>query len=1063
MALKRSFAAAELLYLMKSKQKQKMRKLLVLFISLMTIASQSWAQTKEVTGKVTDAKDGAPLAGVSVKIKGSSKLTVTDAGGTFKLSFAGNSAVLQISSVGYENQELSVTGGDISISLSVSSTTLNEVVVVGYGTKIKRDITGSVAKVGAKELNNTPVTSFESALQGRAAGVQITQQNGKLGQGINIRIRGSASVSAGNEPLYVVDGIPVITTNLSSNGAQTNPLADININDIESIEILKDASAAAIYGSRASNGVVLITTKRGKSGKTKIEFGYMTGIQTPTRKMEFMDAKEFVDYFRESSIRGAKYDYRINKSDYDAAGITEQDLINDNITYYESRMRRYSAGNDDYKTYKVNTNWQDQAFQRAPLSQYDVNFSGGNDKTTFYMGGQYLDQTGIMVRNSYKRYNARLNVDQKLNNWFSVGMNMSFARSINKRVSNDNAFSTPLQIVALSPITPLIDPRTGLTSGALDPATGRPNTNFPVYYNPVLSVENALYNTNVNRTLGNVYGNINFTKNLTFRSELGVDQLNQNEENYYGKLTARNTGVASGSGYNATDQIFNYNTNNFFRYFNTFNDIHNVDVVAGMSFQEYKLNSNSASGEQFPSDAFKKIASAASKTDAQSSENQFSFLSYFVRANYKLNNKYLLAVSGRYDGSSRFGVNNRFGFFPAASVGWILTEEKFMERVKWLSFLKVKASYGLTGNAEIPNFASRGLYSGDAGYGGSPGTRPSQLANPDLKWESTASFDFGFETGVLKNRIVLEADYYQRSTRDLLLNVEVPGTSGFATQFRNIGKLENKGFEFTLTTENFVQKNFKWSTSINFGLNRNKITDLAGQELGTSQNRAKEGQPLGVFVAREFAGADPANGDALYFKNTLKADGTRDRTTTNDYNQAEEVVIGNPNPKFIYGMRNTFTYKGLDMEILLQGVYGNNLYYGGGQYMSASGSNGFDNQTKDQLKAWKNPGDVTMVPEARLFWANGVDPSSRYIADGSFLRVKAVTLGYNLPASITQKIRIEKARIYVRAQNLFTFTKYKGWDPEVNADYQASNINQGVDFYSAPQVKAIVFGINFGL
>jgi TonB-linked SusC/RagA family outer membrane protein len=1023
-----------------------MRKLLGLTLSFLLLVSQLWAQTKEVTGKVTDAKDGSPLVGATIKVKGTSRATTTSTDGSFKISFTGTSATLQVSSVGFEQKEVAVTGGEISVSLEVSTTNLNEVFVVGYGTKIKRDITGSVTKVGAKELNNTPVTSFESALQGRAAGVQITQQNGKLGQGINIRIRGSASVSAGNEPLYVVDGIPLITTNLSSNGAQTNPLTDINTNDIESIEILKDASAAAIYGSRASNGVVLITTKRGKAGKSKIEFGYMTGLQTPTNKVEFMNAQEYVEYTRLAAAAAKRIDPSF-----------------DYVAFNEGRLQRYSAGNTDYQTYKINTDWQEEAFQRAPISQYDLNFSGGNDRTTFYMGGQFLDQTGIIVRNSFKRYNGRINVDQKLNSWLNVGMNMSFARSQNNRVSNDNAFSTPLQIVALSPITPLIDPRTGLTSGALDPATGRPNTNFPVYYNPILSVENAKYTTLTNRTLGNFYGNVTITKGLVFRSEFGIDQLNQNEESYNGKLTARNLGVPSGAGFNSTDQILNYNTNNFLRYFNTFNEKHDVDVVAGMSFQEYKLTSNSASGEQFPSDAFKKIASAASKTDAQSSETQFSFLSYFARANYKFNDKYLVALSGRYDGSSRFGANNRYGFFPAASVGWILSEENFMQSIKWVSFLKLKASYGLTGNAEIGNFASRGLFSGDAGYGAVPGTRPTQLANPNLKWETTASTDIGVETGLFNNRLVIEADVYLRNTKDLLLSVEVPGTSGFASQIQNKGKLENRGIEFTVTSENFVTKNFKWSTSVNFGLNRNKITDLAGQELGTGQNRAREGQPLGVFVAREFAGADPATGDAIYYLNTLKSDGTRDRTTTNDYNAAEEVVIGNPNPKFIYGMRNTFSYKGLDLEVLLQGVYGNNLYYGGGQYMSASGSNGYDNQTRDQLNSWKKPGDVTNVPEARLFLANGVDPSSRYIADGSFLRIKSLTLGYNVPQAITSKIRIERVRVYFRAQNLFTFTKYGGWDPEVNADYQVSNINQGVDFYSAPQIKAIVFGINIGL
>ncbi|MDO9373970.1 MAG: SusC/RagA family TonB-linked outer membrane protein, partial [Ferruginibacter sp.] len=918
--------------------------------------------------------------------------------------------------------------------------------------------TGSIAKVGAKELNNTPVTSFESAIQGRAAGVFVSQQNGKVGQGINVRIRGSASVTAGNEPLYVVDGIPLQNSNLSSNGAATNSLADINTNDIESIEILKDASAAAIYGSRASNGVVLITTKRGKNGRSKIEFGYYTGTQKPTNKREFMNAKEFVDYTYEAAERGGIYDFKEGITGYGS----EQEAIDDYVVFAESRLRRYSAGNDDYKTQAVAVDWQDKAFQDAPMSQYDLNFSGGNDKTTFYMGGQFLDQTGIIVKNSLKRYSGRLNLDHKVRDWLTLGMNMSFARSINNRVSNDNAFSTPLQIVALSPITPFIDPRTGLTSGSLDNATGRPNTNFPVYYNPILNVEHGSYATTVNRTLGNLFANVNLAKGLVFRSEFGMDQLNQNEDQYLGRLTTRNSGSPNGYGYNSTDQILIINTNNFLQYTTGQTGKHAVDVLAGTSFQNWTINSNSATGEQFPSDAFKKIASAASKSGASSSASEWALVSYFARANYKFNDRYLLSVSGRYDGSSRFGINNRYGFFPAASVGWILSEESFLKDVRWLNLLKLKGSYGLTGNSEIGDFAARGLYSGDGGYGGAAGTRPSQLGNPDLKWESTASYDIGLEAAVFSNRLTVELDYYNRDTRDLLLNVNVPGTSGFTTQLRNTGKLKNSGFEFTINSENVVTRSFRWSTSINFGANKNKIVDLQGQQIGTL-NRAQEGEPLGVFFAREFAGADPNNGDALFYKNTLGTDGKRDRTTTNQYNEAEDVVIGSPNPDFIYGVRNSFTYKGFDMDVLLQGVQGNEIFNGGGQYMSASGSNGFDNQTRDQLNSWKNPGDVTMVPEARQFFANGTDNSSRYISDGSYLRVKAASIGYSLSPKVLGKLHIDRARFYVRAQNLFTFTKYEGWDPEVNADYQASNINQGVDFYSAPQVKTIVFGLNIGL
>ena len=933
---------------------------------------------------------------------------------------------------------------------------MSEVIVVGYGTKIKRDVTGSIAKVGAKEIGNTPITSFEGALQGRAAGVFVEQQNGKLGQGIKIRVRGSASVSAGNEPLYVLDGIPLITTNLSANGAATDPLSDINPNDIESVDILKDASSAAIYGSRASNGVVLITTKKGKAGKSKIEFGFFTGSQKPTHVMEFMNSQEYVEFNRQAAIGAGKQDYIAGLYPTLAAAIAAETAT------VESRLTRYSAGNQDWQTYKVNTDWQALAFQDAPISQYDLNFSGGNDKTIFYMGGQYLDQTGIMVRNFYKRYSGRLNLENKVRDWLTMGINLAFTRSNNKRISNDNAFATPLQLVALSPITPAIDPRTGLTSGALDIATGLPNSNYPVYYNPILSVENGSYTTLVNRTIGNLFANAAIYKGLSFRSEFGMDQLNQTEESYNGRATRRNSGATFGTGFTSGDQILNLNTNNFFKYGTTIKKAHDIDAVLGMSFQSYKSLNQTGSARDFPSDAFQKLANAATKTDASSSESEFTFLSYFARANYKYNGKYLLALSGRYDGSSRFGKNTRYGFFPLPPLAGYC-RKKILANVKWLNFLKLRASYGLTGNAEIGNFASRGLYSGNGAYAGNPGTRPTQIPNPDLKWESTQSTDIGLEFSIFKNRITIETDYYLRNTKDLLLNVEVPGTSGFATQLQNIGTLKNKGFEITLNTENISTKSFRWTTNINFSTNENVIEKLNGQTLGGGVNKAKEGYALGTFFAREFAGADPANGDAIWFKNTLMADGKRDRTTTNNYNLAQEVKIGDPNPDFIFGFRNVITYKGIELDVLLQGVHGNNIYLAGGQYFSASGSNGYDNQTRDQLKAWKNPGDVTMVPEARTFYANGVNASSRYITDGSYTRVKAVTLSYVLPQSVLSKIKIDRARIYVRGQNLFTITNYPGWDPEVNADFSASNITQGNDFYSAPQVRAIVVGINIGL
>lgn len=1041
-----------------------MRKLKLLLLACFLLSFHlAWSQ-KTVSGKVTDIADGAAIPGVSVTVKGTNTGTTTGADGSFTLSVPDNANTLIISFLSYETKEVAIGSSLLNITLArAESKSLDEVVVVGFGTKIKRNVTGAISKVGAKELNNVPVTSFESAVQGRAAGVFVEQQNGKLGQGIKVRIRGASSVTGGNEPLYVIDGIPVITADLSSNGASTNPLSDINTNDIESIEILKDASSAAIYGSRGSNGVVLITTKRGKAGKSKIDFNFFTGLQKPTGRREFMNAEEYVKFTYQAAESGGRYDFANDITGYGS----EQEAIDDYVSFAESRLRRYSAGNDDYKTYLVNTDWQEEAFQRAPISQYDISVTGGNDKTTFYIGGQYLDQTGILVRNSFKRFSGRINLDHKVNNWLGIGINMNFVRTINNRISNDNGFATPLQITALSPITPIIDPRTGLLSGASDPNRasnpGGPNTNYPVYYNPLLSVDGASYKTTSYRNLGNLYGQAQLYKGLTFRTEFGVDQLNQLEDAYYGPVTERNNGYPKGGGFTSNDMLLNITTNNFLRY-NTIFGENDIEAILGMSYQNQNAINTTGTAEGFPSEAYKKLASAATKSDASSSLTEFAFLSYFARANYKFKDRYLLAVSGRFDASSRFGRDNRWGFFPAVSAGWILSEENFLQDSRVISFLKLKGSFGLTGNAEIGNFSSLGLFGGGAAYAGTPGQNPIQLANPELKWETTSSVDVGFEVGFLNNRFSLEVDYYTRNTTDLLLNVEVPGTTGFLTQLKNIGKLRNKGIEFTINTDNIVTKNFRWSTNFNFGLNKNKITDLNGQELGLGNvNRAREGYALGVFVAREYAGVDVNNGDALYYKNTKNQDGSIDRSTTNNYNEAVDVVVGNPNPDFIYGFRNVFNFKGIEAEVLFQGVKGNQIFNGGGQYMSASGSNGFDNQTRDQLAAWKNPGDITNVPEARQFLPNGTDNSSRYLSYGSYLRLKTVSIGYDLPKTLLNKIKMERVKIYVKGQNLVTFTKYEGWDPEVNADYQATNINQGVDFYSAPQVKSFVFGISIGL
>ncbi len=1015
------------------------------------VISFAFAQGKVITGKVTSAS--GPIPGVSVFVKGSpANGTQSDAKGIFKLTVADDAKMLVFSFIGYKTKEVPISGQTINVNLDEENNTLSDVVVVGYGTQNKRDVTGSVASVKSKDLENLPVTSFEQALQGKAAGVQIAAQNGKLGQGITVRVRGAASVTAGSEPLYIVDGIPITSGDFSSTTASTSALADINTNDIESIEVLKDASASAIYGARASNGVVLITTKQGKAGKTLIQFNALGGVSSPSNHRDFLNAEQYVQLERRAGQGAANQDFL--NGEY----ATLQEALDDYSESVEARLNRYSAGNNDYQTYKVNTNWEAASFQDKPVTQqYDLNLTGGNEKTKFYIGGQALDQQGIVIGNSYKRYSGRLNLTNKVTDFLEVGVNLNFSNSINNRLSNDNAFSSPLQSVALSPITPFIDPRSGLISGSLPGAA----SNYPVYYNPFISVDNAFYKATVYRTIGKAFANINIAKGLKFSTDFSIDNLNQNEESYYGALTFRNTGPTNGYGQNISTFVINANTNNFFSYNKTIGKSA-FDFILGTSYQKSTTKYSTIEAQDFPSDSYIKLGSAATKVIAASNEGAFSFLSYFFRANYKYNDRYLVGFSVRADGSSRFGANNRYGYFPAGSLAWIASEEDFLKQSETISLLKFRASYGLTGNAEIGNYSARGLFAGTGAYGGLPGQIPSQIANPDLTWEKTKQLDIGFDFGILKNRITGVFDFYQKNTTDLLLDVPIPQTTGFSVKTQNLGSLKNTGFELGINTENFVGA-FKWSTAITGAINNNKITDLGGQILNSNEiNAAIAGQPIGVFYIPEYAGVNPANGDAIYYKNTV-VDGNVDRSTTNNINDAQRIFAGNPNPKYTFGLNNTFSYKNFDLGIFFQGVKGNKIFNAGGQYMSANGSNGYDNQTVDQMSYWDKPGDITSVPEPRLFAGNGIGNSTRYLSDGSYVRLKTLTLGYTFPTSILTKIKLSKLRLYATAQNLLTITGYKGWDPEVNADYQSTNINQGVDFYSAPQPRVISFGINIGL
>lgn len=1016
-----------------------MRTLKLLFWAVFAMSAlTSRAQTKTVTGKVTDGKDGTPIIGASVTVKGTNAGTVTNSEGNFSISVSASATSLSISALGYESQEVPITGAPLDITLQpAQARNLDEVLVVGYGgTKIKKDMTGNVAKVKGADVQGMPVSNFNQALQGRAAGVFVEANNGKVGEGVKILIRGSGSISASNSPLYVIDGVPINNSSYSG-----NPIADINFNDVESFDILKDASASAIYGSRAANGVVLITTKRGKAGRTNIQVNTQYGVNKPTNYRGFLNAREYIDLLREAAI---------NSDHIDGVDPLDPTQYEDSwLEFAEGRLDRYS-GWSDWRSVETNTNWEKMAFQkRALTSMLDISASGGTDKTKFYISTSYNNQDGILIGNRFRRLSTRINLDQTVTDKLKIGFNLGLSQTKAGRVPVDNEFSTPMQIVALSPVTPVRD-----LDGKLY------NTPTTTYSNPYVDYIDGKYQSLIYRNIGNIYAQYSFLPNLFFRTELGADIQNQNDDQFYGFNTTYGNGT---NGYGESDwyRSLDYNVNNFFNYKKTFAEVHDLDAIVGMSYQRYNSEYANVFGEQFPVEDLQKLASSALIKGGTSVESNSSFLSYFLRANYKFSNKYLFTFSGRVDGSSVFGNDRRYGFFPALSAGWIATEEDFLKNSNWLSFLKLRGSWGLTGNADgFGDFAHLGLWAGSS-YNGTSGLVPTQLANDKLRWEKSNQVDIGLDFGLFNNRVSGEIDFYNRKTNDLIYNVPVPSNSGFTTQTVNIGAMQNRGVEIVLNSDNISTRSFRWSTNLNVSFNKNKILKLDGDQTivpgtdGRYLNSLMVGQSIGIFYGPRYAGVDPANGDALYYEQDGK-------TTTNDYNLAGNFIVGNPNPKAIVGFTNSFAYKGIELSVLFQGVFGNQVMNGAGGFMSAS-FDWFDNQTRDQLRRWQNPGDITDVPQLRLGYGNGISASSRYIYDADYIRLKNITLAYQLPNAVLQRLKMKSLKVYVTGVNLLTFTDYPGWDPEVNTDYRASNRNQGSDFYAAPQIKNISVGLNIGL
>ena len=981
--------------------------LFVLFVQMAV------AQEMKVKGKVTD-QAGMPIPGANVILKGTKTIEETDLDGNFTIN-ATKGSTLIVTFVGMKTVEVDAAPS-VNVKMKEDSNELETVLVIGYGTVSKRRSTDAVAKVSAKDIEQIPVATVQNALVGKLAGVQITQTNGKVEGGISVRVRGAASISAGKEPLYVLDGIPLVTTNESSNGAPTNPLLTLSPNEIESIDVLKDASSAAIYGARGANGVVIITTKRGKTGKGNFAVNFSQGVSEPTNKRKWLNAAQYIELFTEASINGTG----------DAA--EAEDTFD------------FLAQGTDWRNGEIDSNWQDTAFQTGLTTDADFSVSGADDKTKYFFSGAYNNTKGIIISNELERVTARANISHQVSDKFSAGMNLSFSRSEIQRVQDDNAFTTPLQAVAQSPLSPI----------RLADGTANPNT---LYANFLLAIDNSYWKTIMRRVTGKVFGEYKFIPSLKFNSDFAYDLLSQTEDNWNGK----NVPFMSTDGEVFASSVNNetYIWSNYFSFDKTFAEKHTINAVAGMEFNDFNRRYQDVTSIYFPNDNFQTIDGGAEVNAGSGNETDYTFESLFGRVSYSYDNKYLFKASIRRDGSSRFGANNRYGTFPALSAGWIMSEESFLKDNKIVSFLKLKGSWGQLGNAEIGNFASRQLY-GPSSYNLKSGLVFTQAGNPNLTWEKSSQIDLGFEVGIM-NKISLDFDYYNKKTDGLLFSVPLALSSGASSINQNVGVLESSGLEFTFNTKNIDTDKLKWNTSFNITTNQTVVKELPNNNtdlIGTfTINRV--GENASAFYLKEYAGVDPANGDALYYKNTVNANGSLDKTTTSDYAEAQRVVTGNPFPELMAGLTNTMNFSGFDFSFTFQGEWGASIYNSAGIYQSVN-ADYFDNQTADQMNRWQNPGDITNVPQARLYGSNGTGASTRFLQNADFIRLRNLTFGYTLPKTTLKSMGLNSVRFYLTGVNLLTFTNYDGYDPEARRD----DTGIGEEFYSAPPARTIAVGVN---
>ena len=1032
---------------------------------------KSIQQQKSVSGTVID-KAGQPLPGVTVVVKGTTQGTVTNADGGFTITNIPENATLQFSFVGMKTQEIEV-GGKTSINVVLEEETigLEEVVAVGYGTIKRSDLTGSVSSMKSADLVQSTISSFDQGMSGRVAGVQITQQTGQPGGATSVRIRGGNSINSSNEPLFVIDGFPYYNNNNASTSGTDggvpaiNILSTINPGDIASVEILKDASATAIYGSRGANGVVMITTKRGATGKGKITFENYTGVQEVSKIIPVLNARQYAE-FR-------------NMAFVDAKGLNG----NGKPTYSDEEVAAMGAG----------TNWQKEIFRVAPIQNYQLSISGGKDKVKYAVSGNYFDQKGVVINSGIKRYSLRANIDADVNDKLTFGnnFNLSNVTSDNIRsgggregtfgIQAPNAGNVIQDALFYNPVLPVYDKDGNFTwdNSTANGSGGGNQANTP-NGNPVAFLKSATNVSNIIRILENVFAEYSILENLKFKVTAGIDIISTKTNRYFPSTIRIGKTAPNGNADVSQVQNITLLNENTLSYDLNLGDNHSINAVAGVTAQKFISEYIGASASDFPTDVTKaySLQSGNIQYPASTYHAEWSLLSYLLRVNYNFKSKWYFTFSGRADGSSRFGENNKFGYFPSCAIAYRIADEPFLESLEFLHDLKLRLSAGITGNQEIPSNQTLSTLGIDrvpfSDATALVGYVPQQLGNQDIKWETTRQIDLGIDASLFEGRVTVTADAYYKKTSDLLLSVRLPYSSGFNSAYSNIGEVENKGWELALNLVN-IKGEFNWSTQFNISLNRNKVLDFGpeneryiGQDYNLFKGQAvgliRKGEPLGNFVGYINDGIikNQAELDAAPKSGYDYIGARRFVDLNNDgvINNEDRTIIGNALPDYIGGINNSFSYKNFSLDFLFQFTVGNDIY--NMTQVELEFLNGRQNNSTTVLDRFI-PGvneDTDVARAGNPTYTYERQSHSRWIEDGSFLRLKNLTLAYNIPVS---KINwLSSARIYLTGQNLWLLSKYRGYDPEVNINPQ-SNTLIGYDYASYPSAKVYMLGVNIGL